>query len=289
MIAVPTGAILGGFATPAGNGLNVMVMQTVESIGGTPLTFLQWSIVGIPIVLIMVIVCSLWIKRFCRLENEHVEIDALLKRLDTHEPLSRCDIKFMTILSIMVILWVVSSWVPALNITLIAIAGVFVMHLPGIQLLKGKEFLQGVSWETFIVCGGIIALGTGVQGTGAIQWVVNGVLGSVEGLPFVVILLALSIIPCVVHMITPAAGSIFALTCAPLVTAAIALNIDPCIAGLIVGIWVCITFTQPFDLVYLLTYSYGYYTSGELVRYGVLPTLLLLALSVTLLPALCLI
>jgi sodium-dependent dicarboxylate transporter 2/3/5 len=189
----------------------------------------------------------------------------------------------------MVILWVVSSWVPALNITLIAIAGVFVMHLPGIQLLKGKEFLQGVSWETFIVCGGIIALGTGVQGTGAIQWVVNGVLGSVEGFPFVVILLALSIIPCVVHMITPAAGSIFALTCAPLVTAAIALNIDPCIAGLIVGIWVCITFTQPFDLVYLLTYSYGYYTSGELVRYGVLPTLLLLALSVTLLPALCLI
>ena len=58
-------------------------------------------------------------------------------------------------------------------------------------------------------------------------------------------------------------------------------------AALFAGLWICVVFMQPFDLVYLLTYSYGYYTSKDLIAFGAIPTVVLLALSVIWIPAIC--
>lgn len=288
MIAVPVGSIIGGFATPAGNGLNIMVMGAVESVGGVSLSFAQWAAAGIPLAIVMVVFCSFWLHTCCKPQDLDVTvIERVREELAPAARITSVDVRFLVVLSLMVAFWVASSWVSAINVTQVSIIGVVVMHLPGIQLLQGKDFVKGVSWETFVMCGGIIALGTGVQSTGAITWLVDMALSGVELWPLICVLAVLSLIACVVHLCTPVAGAIYALTCVPLVTAAVVLGIDPRVVGLIVGVWICSTFMQPLDLVYLLTYSHGYYTMGQLARFGVLPTVLLLVLTVTWIPALC--
>ena len=48
-----------------------------------------------------------------------------------------------------------------------------------------------------------------------------------------------------------------------------------------------ISYLLPLDCVPVLTYGYGYYTMADMVRVGWIPSVVLVALSVTLLPALC--
>ena len=288
MIAVPAGAILGGFATPAGNGLNIMVMNSVNQMANANLTFVKWCAAGIPLMAAMATICTLVILRMFKPHNISVEVIRIAEqKTEGSTKLGKKDLKFAVIMFVMIALWISSSWVPQINITVVAVLGVLAMHLPGVDLLKGKDFVLGVSWESIIMCGGIIAIGTVVQSTGAISWLVDLALTGSSIWPTAALLFVFSLIPCLIHLATPVAGAIYALSCIPLITAAMALGIDPCIAALFAGLWICVVFMQPFDLVYLLTYSYGYYTSKDLIAFGAIPTVVLLALSVIWIPAIC--
>lgn len=288
MIAVPAGAIIGGFATPAGNGLNIMVLNAANEMADANLTFVKWCAAGIPLMAVISAICIFVLLRvFKPCDVDASAIRTMARDSAGSTTLGAAEAKFAAILIAMIFFWVASSWIPQINITVVSILGVLAMHLPGIGLLRGKDFVQGVSWESFMMCGGVIAVGTAVQGTGAISWIVDCALSATSSWSVLAVLLVFSLIPCLIHLATPVAGAIYALSCAPLITAAMALGMDPCVAALLVGLWVCVAFMQPFDLVYLLTYSYGYYTPKDLVTFGVVPTVALLALSVVWIPFVC--
>ena len=54
MIGIVWGALIGGTATPAGCGSNVLAMQYVRDMAHMDVSFAQWMAVGVPGAMIMV-------------------------------------------------------------------------------------------------------------------------------------------------------------------------------------------------------------------------------------------
>src|SRR5690606_22479032 len=91
-------------------------------------------------------------------------------------PMSTQEKKVVGIISIMVVLWVASTWIPALDIYTVAIAGLVAMFLPGINVLTWEEFVDGVSWNIVMLIGGAQAIAAGLLNNGAADWIVNTAL-----------------------------------------------------------------------------------------------------------------
>lgn len=57
MLGIPVGAVNGGMGTPAGSSLNIVALGLYEEVAGKTITFLQWTIIGFPFMLVMTFVC----------------------------------------------------------------------------------------------------------------------------------------------------------------------------------------------------------------------------------------
>ena len=86
----------------------------------------------------------------------------------------------LLILTTMVVLWVMSTWVPELNVVLVSLVGAIAMFLPGMHLFSWKEVERGIGWEALLMVGGVTALGAASVETGLAQWLVEGSLGGIE-------------------------------------------------------------------------------------------------------------
>ena len=69
-------------------------------------------------------------------------VDAYIRKNDFHERLNSQEKKTVIIILGMIICWILGSWLKALNTTLVAIIGLSIMFLPGIQILTWKEFKE---------------------------------------------------------------------------------------------------------------------------------------------------
>ena len=75
------------------------------------------------------------------------------KKIEAHE------IKAIIVVVGLLVLWIAGNWIPVLNATVVALIGLTVMFLPGMELLTWKEFQNSVPWGIVIMCGTIIVHG----------------------------------------------------------------------------------------------------------------------------------
>ena len=66
----------------------------------------------------------------------------------------------------MPVLWILGTWFPALDVTVVSIIGFVVMFMPGINILTWKQFEESVPWNIILMFGAILSLGTIVAKTG---------------------------------------------------------------------------------------------------------------------------
>lgn len=59
MLGIPVGAAIGGIGTPAGSGMNAVTMSLLKNICGVEISFGQWSLVGVPVALISIVLAWL--------------------------------------------------------------------------------------------------------------------------------------------------------------------------------------------------------------------------------------
>ena len=285
MIAIPAGALMGGASTPAGNSLNVMIMSGLQSMTGQEITFLSWSIVGIPIAVISVF--GAW-KILCMVFRpqpiDQEILTAYAVGLGEKAQLDAKDRKFLAIMGVTVLAWFAGTWVPSLNIAVIALCAVAAMLLPGIEIMNGEDFVKGVNWEIFVMVGCIIAIGHGVYQTGAITWCMDIIASNTSALPKIAVLAIISLIPCVLHICLPLAGVIYALAFFPVMQMAIDSGIDGAVAAKIFGIWMNSEYILPTDTIILLSFGYGYFSSKDLAKAGVWITLMIFLLTVLVCP-----
>ena len=161
MIGIPFAAVNGGMATPAGSSFNVLAMGVFESIAGKPLTFLQWMAVGLPTAIVATLVCWICLVKIFKPEAINEECSASIREeAENAGKISAYEKKVLFMLVAMPVLWILGTWFPALDVTVVSIIGFVVMFMPGINILTWKQFEESVPWNIILMFGAILSLGT---------------------------------------------------------------------------------------------------------------------------------
>lgn len=279
-IGIAFAAIIGGFITPFGHSLNILCAGLLTSIYGVSIGFFEWVIPGLIIAVIMIPV--LWVI-LCKVfppEELTAEEAAIVADKDD-APMSTLDKKSLVYMVVLIAGFVVGNWIPILsnvNVIMIMLAVAFV---PGIDILKWKEFQDAEGWAVVLMVGGVMCMANAAASTGAAAYMVNLFLNS--GIMNINTLLALIIIMAVaylVHTVVPAAPALCALFVPPVMGFCVASGISPAIFVMLMASVTAGSFLLPLSPPMMVSYSEGYYSTSELTKAGWLSSIVYIVVEV---------
>lgn len=192
-------------------------------------------------------------------------------------PLSTDEWKLISIMSVMFVLWVLTSWpemypdavAPLSNIFLVSMLGGIAMFLPGINLIGWKEAQHSVGWDVLLLLFAVVSLGELSSSTGLAPWLVEATLGDVATWNFIVILLAISLFTVLIHLMLPINPVINVVMIPPIMALGTAAGFSPELFALPVIFTASCAFLLPLDAVPLVTYGKGYYKMFDMLKPGI--------------------
>jgi sodium-dependent dicarboxylate transporter 2/3/5 len=260
MIGIPIASLIGGIGTPAGSSVNVLGLGFIEKFGGVQVPFVHWMAIGMPMVLVLTPVAAaviLWCYPPERAQLTGLDFAADLRALG---PIAAGEWRVLAILATMLGLWIASSWVRAIDVTIVAVLGGAAMFLPGMGLFTSwKQAERGTAWDTLLMIGGVTALGTLSASSGLAKWLVDATLGGLQDWPAALVVAAVSAFIVVVHLLVPVNPAIVAAMVPPIVLLATSTGQNPALYALPVVFTASCAFLLPLDAVPLVTYGKGYY------------------------------
>jgi sodium-dependent dicarboxylate transporter 2/3/5 len=163
ILGIPFASNIGGIGTPIGTPPNAIALGILAQMGRR-LTFIEWMYRGIPIVVIMLVLCWLLL---CRLFPPRVDRIAL--RLGDRQKMGRKSKFILAVFAVVVALWLTSNWhgVPSAIISLVPFVVFF-----GLRLLRDDD-LQDLGWGILFVVGGGMSLGIAMRESGLTAWIVG--------------------------------------------------------------------------------------------------------------------
>ena len=290
MMGIPWASYAGGCAVMTGNGCNVLAVDLFRDLFGVEVTFAQWFILGAPVAVAMLVVAWAALTTVFRTEPLKEEaLELIVSEARACGPLMRAEKATLIVIGAALIGWVVSSWVPFVNTALVAVLALAALSSPGCCVLDFRTLLSRMNWGVILMIMSVMSVAHFIVVTGAGQWFVDGVVALVPvGLHTATgMLLAASVAGCLIHGVVPVGPAVAAVLAFPLGSLAGDYGISVAAMVMVVAWQASISYLLPLDCVPVLTYGYGYYTMADMVRVGWIPSVVLVALSVTLLPALC--
>ncbi len=205
--ALPMGiafaASIGGLGTLVGSPTNAIAVGLLDTMIGVEITFVQWTLFGLPIVIVGVPIAALIIAKFQKVSQHPFDVAAARKSIDTHAAWTSAERRLIPVVALTFLAWMTVPWVkPVLpdgswtNGTIAIIASFALFLLPdgtGRPLLIWRE-ADRAPWGVIMMFGGGLALAAGMQASGLATWLAEALL-PLETLPLFVVAL------CVVAMI----------------------------------------------------------------------------------------
>mgnify|MGYP001851893934 FL=1 len=281
MIAIPVASMIGGMITPAGSSINLLAISLLEQHAGTTITFVQWMAYGIPLTLVML--PAAWILAvlvFRPAEIDRQQVHSFLQKLEAGIPrkIRGAELKVLVLTLIMLVLWIASSWVPSINVMVVAVLGCCAMFLPGIQVLDCRSFFREVSWDSFFLVGAVLSIGGAMVSSGVSAWI-TGLLPSAR-MPLPVFLGFITLLVFLLLVLIPVAPSLVTLMATPVISLCAAAGYSPALGMLILALAAGNCYLLPLDTVTLLTYGTGYYKMSDMPKCTVwLQLFMILAVS----------
>ena len=166
ILGIPFAANIGGIGTPIGSPPNAIAIGFLEQ-SGHEISFLRWMILGVPIVIVLILVCWLILYTLFRPKIEHVELE-LPEEAESLDSRS----KFILIVFLLVVvLWLTSSLhgIPPAITALIP----FVIFF-GLRMLDDDD-IRELGWGILFIVGGGMSLGIAMRESGLSEWMVSQV------------------------------------------------------------------------------------------------------------------
>ena len=276
---IPTALIFFGLCTPLleKNGMNAVTMSLLKSICGVEISFVQWSIVGVPVAIASTIVAWLF---FCTIFKPEMDVvkglDSLKEDRKNIGPLRGDELKFAIVFSVMIVMWFIPKYT-GIDMYMTAWAGIFVMSMPGMNMVDWKEVNSKVDWSAFMICGTATALATMVANLGTGEWL-SGILADlflskVAGMGILILLLVINLMMMVGHYPMPQGVSLAGL-CLPVVGAlALNLGLNPIVVCLPVCMSTSMLLLVPIDPTCYTTYSGGFWKIKDMMGTGIVITI----------------
>jgi sodium-dependent dicarboxylate transporter 2/3/5 len=224
------------------------------------------------------------IVKFCPPEIETIgELDEIQRERQQIGAISTDERKVLAIMGTMLVLWIASTWYPAIDVYLVSILGACAMFLPGIKLFTWKEAQDATGWDTLMMIGGVTSLGSASSSTGLAAWMAGAVLGGVADWNVILIIAGISAFTVVIHLMLPIAPVINAVMIPPIMALGTAAGVNPALYALPVIFTASCAFLLPLDAVPLVTYSRGYYKMLDMFTPGLVISVIWVVLMTALL------
>ena len=155
-----------------------MAMNMLAANTGITITFLDWTIICAPLAIIVLIVAWAWLMLVSKPERLTDEAQAAIQERGKNVgKFDALDWKTIGIMLLLVVLWVASNWT-GWDATSIAVLGLVLFFIPGIDVLTWKEFVKSIAWSIVILIGGVQSLAGGIQEQGAASWLLQGTVAA---------------------------------------------------------------------------------------------------------------
>lgn len=195
MLAVAYGANIGGLGTKIGTAPNSQLASFLETNTNTPVSFVQFAALGLPLVLLLVPVASWILWRNGRADAPETSPGAELVRRerDALGPWSAHERAVAIVFGATALAWILSQPLahlagaltsrPAprathveIAIALAAAAVLLVWSPRGTRLLDARA-VRGLAWSTLLLLGGSLALAAAIQASGLADTLAHGAAG----------------------------------------------------------------------------------------------------------------
>ena len=278
MIAIPGCAGVGGLITPAGTPGNLLIMDLLET-AGVQMSFLQWCLVFAPLALVCILIGAFWLTRLFPPEAITQEaMDALRQKLTDSGSLKPHEKKTIAIIVMMLVCWFLGTWVPMLNVTVVAVVGMALLFFPGIAVLDWDTTSKKINWNLCFTIGSVGVLIGGMTATGIMDWIVGNLFANIASWNLIAMFFVIGLVVCVIRAFIPTAPAIVALFGAPLLALVAMSGATPAALLAIPAFWSCAPMLLWIEPIYLFSYGYEYYTPLDLLKYGAVPSLAMVVL-----------
>jgi sodium-dependent dicarboxylate transporter 2/3/5 len=237
MLAIAYSASIGGMATLIGTPPNLVLAGVIKTSYNIEISFLQWMSFGLPISVLLLFICWLYLTRLAfKFKNESFdsglnEINQQIKKLGkmSYEEKSVMIVFITTALAWVVQSFVIKKFIPAIDDTIIAIiCAVILFILPNKdhdKKLLNWEDTTRLPWGILLLFGGGMALAKGFDSSGLAVWIGNQ-MTMLDSIPLLLLLLILITI---VNFLTEITSNLAttAMLLPVLVSLAEAININP--------------------------------------------------------------
>jgi sodium-dependent dicarboxylate transporter 2/3/5 len=205
MMGIAFAASIGGLGTLVGSPTNAIAAGLIEKALGLRISFLDWAIYGVPVVLLAT-PAAMWIlARVQRLADHPFDGRAAASALGNQAVWSAAERRVVPIFLLVLVAWIAQPWLEpwlpkgALTDGTIAVAGslllFFVPDGTGRPLLLWKE-ADRAPWGVIMMFGGGLALAAAITASGLAAWLgtVLAPLGNMPTIVLAVVIVALTIL-----------------------------------------------------------------------------------------------
>ncbi|WP_439568392.1 SLC13 family permease [Sphingopyxis sp.] len=205
MMGIAFAASIGGLGTLVGSPTNAIAAGLIEKALGLRISFLDWAIYGVPVVLLGTPVAMLILTRVQRLASHPFDGIAAASALGKQAIWSTAERRVVPIFLIVLVAWIAQPWLEpflpkgALTDGTIAVAGSLLLFIlpdgTGRPLLVWKE-ADRAPWGVIMMFGGGLALAAAITASGLAAWLgaVLAPLGSIPTIALAAIIVALTIL-----------------------------------------------------------------------------------------------
>jgi sodium-dependent dicarboxylate transporter 2/3/5 len=241
--ALPMGiafaASIGGLGTIVGSPTNAIAVGLLDTIAGVRISFLEWSLYGVPLVMLGIPLAAWIIARVQRVSDEPFDLAAARAAIASHAQWTAPEQRLVPLVALAFAGWVTQPLVAPLlppgswtDGTIAVIAALALFLLPdgtGRTLLVWRE-AERAPWSVIFMFGGGLALAGGMQASGLAEWIGQALL-PLEHWPLLLVVLA---VVAMVIVVTEFASNVATATgIVPVVAAlVVALGADPVLLAL---------------------------------------------------------
>lgn len=269
MIGVPVATMIGGISTPASSSLNLLAIGLLEQHAGVTISFVQWMILAVPLVLVFIpLAWFLIVKVYKPAEISPEKIIAYREAIaeQTKEPIGKKEALVIGIMLLMLGLWISTSWVTAFEIFTVSMLGATLFFLPGVQVLTWKKFLPTMNWDIIFISGVVLTIAGALVTNGVTAWMVDTLYPEHLELSARVLVGFAALIAFVMALVITSAPALITVLAGPFAAIALANGVPPAYLAILLAICAGNCYLFPLDTVQLLTYSKGYYRMTDMCR-----------------------
>lgn len=245
MLGIAYSASIGGMATIIGTPTNIILVGVIKNTYNIEIGFSQWMMIGLPIAVVLLVVCWYYLVNFAFDLNIARQTDGgkqeISQQLQALGSMSKQELRVLFVFLGVSVAWIsrtflLQRYIPILDDTIIALIGVMLLFVLPSGEGGGKKLLdwsvaENIPWGILILFGGGLTLATGFQQTGLAQWI-GEQFALVQHVPFWVFLL---LIIAAVNFLTEITSNVATASMLLPILAAVAFAMDVHPFGLMVG------------------------------------------------------